>query len=71
VNGLGVRQRKMLVAMRAHGDGGWPAGWRLRHDDKTTLASLAARQLISSPGPDARLTSAGFLVAASLRGELA
>ncbi len=70
MNGLGSKQQRMLLNMRYHGDGGWPPSWKIRFDDRAVLASLAARQLISTPSEEARLTSAGFLVAASLAGDL-
>ena len=70
MNGLGIKQRQMLLDLRHHGDGGWPPGWKLRFDHKSTLATLFARQLVSSPDDTTRLTSAGYLVAASLSGEL-
>lgn len=70
MNGLGVRQRRTLVRMAHYGQGRWPQGWRMRGTDKAVMATLAARQLVSGPGVEARLTAAGHLVVASLRGEL-
>lgn len=66
MRGLGRRQRRMLVDISTHG--GWPPGWRLSFDDRTVLASLHRAELVTEPGRDVRLTSAGFLVAATLRG---
>lgn len=67
---LGPRQRRLLIEIAHYGGGRWPSGWKMRGTDKAVMASLAARQLVSSPGLDARLTSAGHLIVASLRGEI-
>ena len=56
----------MLVDISTHG--GWPPGWRLSFDQRTVLASLHRAELVTEPSQDVRLTSAGFLIAATLRG---
>ena len=70
MNTLGPRQRKLLLELAHYGQGGWPPRWKMRGTDKAVMATLAARQLVSSPGTEARLTSAGHLIVASLRGEM-
>ena len=37
MNGLGVRQRRMLTDMAVFGHGHWPEQWRFRPDDRSVL----------------------------------
>lgn len=67
---LGHRQRRLLIEIAVQGRGRWPQGWQLRSQDAITLARLHRRELVTSAGTDARLTSAGHLIACSLRGVL-
>lgn len=66
---LGHRQRRLLLDMVYYGQGSWPSGWRLRDTTAATLASLHRRQLVTSDTAEARLTSAGHRVVASLKGD--
>lgn len=70
MNGLGVRQRKMLTSMLLYGDGGWPDRWSLRHDHYTVLDSLFKRGLVDRPDNMARLTDQGTFVAGTLCGPI-
>jgi len=69
VNGLGCRQRAMLVAMAVHGHGRWPGGWRLRNDDADVLARLATKGLVTGEGRFAALTESGRVAACALHGQ--
>lgn len=59
MNGLGRRQRRMLVELATVGRGRWPEGWRLRYPDYETLVSLHRHGLVSSADTGAALTESG------------
>lgn len=69
MNGLGVRQRRMLTDMAVFGRGHWPEQWRFRPDDRSVLESLHRRGLVTSTGRFASLTEAGEVAARNLRGD--
>lgn len=68
MNGLGIRQRRMIQQMATFGGGRWPPGWRQRSDDRTVLDTLVSRGLVTSAAIDTHLTDEGAKIAASLSG---
>ena len=68
MNGLGIRQRRMIQQMATFGGGRWPPGWRQRSDDRTVLDTLVSRGLVTSAAIDTRLTDEGAKIAADLLG---
>lgn len=69
MNGLGVRQRRMLVAMLTHG-GQLPPGWRLHWHDRDVLRSLWERALTTDwVQASAALTERGRVTAQRYQGD--
>lgn len=68
MNGLGVRQRRMLVSMQVNG-GHLPATWRLNWHDLDVLRSLWRRGLTTDSSRFAMLTADGQIAADLYRGD--
>lgn len=62
MNGLGRRQRNMLVIMRLYGHNRFPETWRLRAEDRNVLQTLQERGLAEN----GKLTARGEQVASLL-----
>lgn len=63
MNGLGRRQRLMLLNMAEYGNGQWPQKWHLSNSDRSVMRSLYQRGLVTSTGMYATLTREGEKIA--------
>ena len=69
MNGLGVRQRRVLYLMLRFGGGRWPPSWSMSYPDRGVISALHRKGMVDSAGRDATLTELGTLTASRLNGK--